>query len=932
MTEPTKPTLDTSIESVLKQNQSVLRVNKDLQETLQKVNKLLEEGGETTKDNLTNAVKQLDVAREELEIVKLVANSIQDRSKIIDQEIKLRAEARSVEEALIREEIRLARIKTDEAKQLLELAEKTGDQEKEAFKKAVERAEQDEKRIVSQLKEIENLKKIDASYEKQVGYGKELAKSMGITSAESTRFGLMFENIDTFLEGAKGIGDGFVSMITPLNILGSLLDSFIDKSKEMTFGIDNAVVSFNKATGATGQYNDLINDAITSGVKYGATSTEIGNALVEASKNIRDFSAMSDGQRRSLIDNVVALERFGISASTATKNIQFLTQNFGMTNEAAERFNFGLKAIAETSGLGIERITSSYSTASSVLSAVGDKSGKVFTELTNIMKDTNLEMSKILAVAEKFDTFDSAAQTVGRLNALLGGPYLSTLQMINEVDPAKRFQMTADAVKEAYGAYDQLEYYQKKALASALGLQDVTDLAAVMADRSDLVLSNPFENMSEAEILKMKSEMKEVNDIMTQFAALGRQMAVSLAGPLGYLKSFLQFLIDYGIAEYLGYMLAGFVGLITIISPILAFASAINGIAAAFGMVRAAWATVQTVGLALKAFFVGNTAAIAAETTAQEVNTVVKAEAAVANEALGASQQKAAAAGKGFNFGLISMAASLALVGAGVLMMGYGISMVIDSITNFVKVLSEMPAEQQANALIALGMALGTLVIVSALAAGALLLVASAGAAAFFPMLGLGLAVTAIGAGALLMGLGFKLAADSVTNLVEVMTRLDVSIMETFAETIAKVADSINDMDTIKLGLATVLGFSMTPGAAAAAPAPVVQQSLPAPNPVGTAAGLSSAMTTYGAQTTAMTTQSTTVTGGNTTIAPAMGGAASGNAGSSGPPIIIRLQTTLELDKKQFATSVNDVNLDRSLSSALHDSIAKKFANIGNIK
>jgi len=720
-------------------------------------------------------------------------------------------------------------------------------------------------------------------------------------------------------------------MITPLNILGSLLDSFIDKSKDMTFGIDNAVVSFNKATGATGQYNDLINDAITSGIKYGATTQEIGNALTEASKNIRDFSVMSDDQRKSLADNVVALERFGISAATATKNIQFLTQNFGMSNEAATRFNFGLKSLAETSGLGIERITSSYSTASSVLSAVGDKSGKVFTELTNIMKDTNLEMSKILALAEKFDTFDSAAQTVGRLNALLGGPYLSTLQMINEVDPAKRFQMTADAVKEAYGAYDQLEYYQKKALASALGLQDVTDLAAVMADRSDLVLTNPFENMSEAEILKMKSEMKEVNDIMTQFATLGRQMAVSLAGPLGLVKDFFQLLIDSGAAEYLGYILAGLVGLIAIVSPILAFAGAVNATVAAFGMLKTAWTSLQTAGAAIKAFFVTNTVAIEAETAAQATNNVVKGEAAVATEVLGASQQKAAASSKGFGSSLLVLAGSIALIGAGVLMMGYGISLVVDSITNFVKVLSEMPAEQQANALMALGMALGTLVIVGALAAGALLLIASAGAAAFFPMLGLGLAVAAIGAGALLMGVGFKLAADSMTSLVEVMTRLDISIMETFAETITKVAESINDMDTIKLGLATVLGFSMTPAETGGAAAPVALQALPAPNPIGSAAGVGASFTSIGAQTTAMSTQSTTVTAGNTTVVPAVAGGATGGGGAV-PPIVIRLQTTLELDKKQFAISVNDVNLDRSLSPALHDSIAKKFANIGIIK
>jgi len=138
-------------------------------------------------------------------------------------------------------------------------------------------------------------------------------------------------------------------------------------------------------------------------------------------------------------------------------------------------------------------------------------------------------------------------------------------------------------------------------------------------------------------------------------------------------------------------------------------------------------------------------------------------------------------------------------------------------------------------------------------------------------------------------------------------------------------------MDTIKLGLATVLGFSMTPAETGGAAAPVALQALPAPNPIGSAAGVGASFTSIGAQTTAMSTQSTTVTAGNTTVVPAVAGGATGGGGAV-PPIVIRLQTTLELDKKQFAISVNDVNLDRSLSPALHDSIAKKFANIGIIK
>ena len=55
---------------------------------------------------------------------------------------------------------------------------------------------------------------------------------------------------------------------------------------------------------------------------------------------------------------------------------------------------------------------------------------EVLNGLMRQAKATGLEMNKLLSVVAQYDTFEGAGQAVGRLNAILGGPYLNAIQMV----------------------------------------------------------------------------------------------------------------------------------------------------------------------------------------------------------------------------------------------------------------------------------------------------------------------------------------------------------------------------------------------------------------------------------------------------------------------------------------------------------------------
>ena len=87
-------------------------------------------------------------------------------------------------------------------------------------------------------------------------------------------------------------------------------------------------------------------------------------------------------------------------------------------------------------GISGTKMINDFNAASGRLAIYGEGNIKVFKELAAQAKATGIEMSSLLSISEKFDKFDSAAESVGQLNAVLG-TQLSTLEMINASDSEK---------------------------------------------------------------------------------------------------------------------------------------------------------------------------------------------------------------------------------------------------------------------------------------------------------------------------------------------------------------------------------------------------------------------------------------------------------------------------------------------------------------
>jgi hypothetical protein len=269
------------------------------------------------------------------------------------------------------------------------------------------------------------------------------------------------------------------------------------------------------------------------------------------------------------------LQELGVDSDTTGASFQFMTASMGMTNDAAERTTRQMFTLARALGMPPQEMAASFQEASPQLSAFGASAGKVFMKMAENARAANMSVSQMLRITEQFDRFDSAAASVGKLNAALGGPYLSTIRMVTTTDPTDRMRMLSEAASSAGKSFDTMGYYERKMIASAMGLSDVNELALVMKGRFDLVAGAT--EMSSDKLEQLAEQTKDFNTIMEELAQIARAFAINVLGPL--IKG-IKFLAD-GIGHLAANPMTSLVGGLGVVTAaMIALAVATGGAAA----------------------------------------------------------------------------------------------------------------------------------------------------------------------------------------------------------------------------------------------------------------------------------------------------------------------------------------------------------------
>ena len=427
-------------------------------------------------------------------------------------------------------------------------------------------------------------------------------------------FGFMYSDTPetataSFLTDPANFVEEMKSQFGKLTDIKKVTTGIIDTTVQMTAKLneeqDQAVVNFRRATGAGDGFDRTIIGLERSLFTAGVSSAEAGQAVQSLFLNVTDFTNQSVSQRKELARTVAVLNELGVTTESSSKNIQFAIKVLGQSTKQAAELQREMFNFAQDLGVSVEAMSSDFAAMGPQIAALGEDGVDAFYDLQVQAKNTGLAMSELLGIVAKFDKFDTAAQSVGSLNALLGGPYLNTLELVAETDPSKRFEILKDRIDEAGLSFDEMDYYQRKALASAMGLNE-QQLALMMRGRLDLI-KEP--QKSAADIEALAAQTAKFNTMMDEVKQTMMMFAVSLKPFIDFIKMSLN--LFQKLSFILNPLIAAFVAYKTVVSgivivqkayaattTILAAVKAKLGLATAAEGAAAAGATAPTLTLA----------------------------------------------------------------------------------------------------------------------------------------------------------------------------------------------------------------------------------------------------------------------------------------------------------------------------------------------
>jgi len=351
-------------------------------------------------------------------------------------------------------------------KEKLKLEKLDDKDRKEAIKELKKLTSETKKYTEGVDKSTAALKRQKDAFKAGVGEADNLLNRFLSLSGEGEAFFKIIGNGTTSLAG-------FVTGLAKSVFTGDLLvkgfQKLISNSINFAFELDRQNAQFKAATGAGNEFSGVIDEAGSRYLTYGINAEDAGRATTALFGSFRDFTNLSESERANIAATTATLEKFGVSSQTTGQILDQATKSLYMNSQEAELLTRQAATLARDIGKPISEVAGDLASAAPKLAFYGKQMFEVFSQLERQSKATGLSVDSLLGVVgEKFDTFEGAGQAVGRLNAILGGPYLNSIDMLNATED-QRLEMIKEAIEAGGVQFDQLNKFEQKAFASAVG-------------------------------------------------------------------------------------------------------------------------------------------------------------------------------------------------------------------------------------------------------------------------------------------------------------------------------------------------------------------------------------------------------------------------------------------------------------------------------
>jgi len=521
--------------------------------------------------------------------------------------------------------------------------------------------------------------------------------------------------------------------------------------------MDTAFSQFEKTAGGVDAFKGRIEELRSSNVEYALSIGDAAKAYSDLKVGFAGFAGVSKTTQDQLAQTTATMSKLGVSSTETIKIQNMLVKGFQMTGQQAGDLQKQLMATAKAMGLPMQKVVGDFANASNGMRAHGSNMQKVFLDLQNQSKNLGIEFSKLQKITGQFDTFEGAADSAGKLNAILGGDYLNSLDLLN-ADEGERIRLMQEALQASNKSFEAMSKQERMAAAKALGLEDVTELQQLMNNE---VEQGTVEALNKAQAEKeLAQSVQDVTTMQEKLTAIMAQFAIVMIPVLDTIKSILT-----QIAEWM--------------NKSEGFRNVVFGLIAAFAALFIILKGASIIGATIGGF-----------RNLKETITGTKKPIEDAGSGFANAVEKVGKAAAGSAKGLLAF-------GAAALMIGGGIALAALGLAKLVMAFQGLTGNQILGALGALVIAMvGVIAVIAILG---ILMVSGVGAAA-------ALGILALGAAFLMMGGAIYIASEGISTIIKAITPLAEIFVGAMLEGIKSVVEMVKTLASMNLANLMAMG------------------------------------------------------------------------------------------------------------------------------
>jgi hypothetical protein len=289
--------------------------------------------------------------------------------------------------------------------------------------------------------------------------------------------------------GMTGALGGVVEKFAGVNIGANLAFTAVTKIADATFNLaiaqDQSIAQFRTMTGLGKEYDSVMIDSYLSTRAFGMTTQEVAEDMATLTAEIASFTRMSQQSQLDLTNLTVMMTKLGVDSRDMAVGLDLNISALGMLPAEARKAQREITTLALDLGIAPQQMGKEYAQLGPRLAAWGKDTTKVFKEVTAASKALSIASSDLLDIVGEFDTFESAAEHVGSLNAVLGGAYFDTMEMVNATEE-ERVRLLIQGVQATGQSFGSLGRYQQKAIAAAAGITDMAEANKLFGQSLDV--------------------------------------------------------------------------------------------------------------------------------------------------------------------------------------------------------------------------------------------------------------------------------------------------------------------------------------------------------------------------------------------------------------------------------------------------------------